>query len=562
VIAPASRCGWKADVCGASIYRIRRAGLIDAAVAPDGAKQRWPRSVMLWKAGDTLLHVKGSLTISNQRRPVVWRRQTSDVRIGLPPCDGDMNGTIRVGDISMPLPSEQAPSGLQRRADRHVRHEAADLAAQIGREQVNYLIRGSVLGFLVHPVAAALVALALFGHSAHEIIAAWLLAVWTLAAVRAVHWHRYRDRNWTTFEAMRRAAFLTAIAAAASLLWCGAPLLLWPADETGPQILLLVTIAAITAIEMVTLASFMPVVLASLAISLLTLLLALMWHGLLTQPILGALLLYASVMAIGTYHINRILLKSLTLRFQLASASAAAQAANKAKSDFIANMSHELRTPLNAIIGFSEVIKRQHFGADASARYVDYASHIHRSGLHLLEIINDILDLSKIEAGRFELKEEEVELGEVVNMSLMLMSERAEESGITLGASVPSPPPVIRGDERAIKQMLLNLLSNAVKFTPIGGSIHVEVCRDAAHGIVLTVKDTGIGMSLDDIPKAMQPFGQLRDVHTRNRPGTGLGLPIVKSLVELHDGKFRLLSEVGAGTSAEISFPARRVVVS
>ena len=474
-----------------------------------------------------------------------------------------MNGTIRVGGIgSMPLPSEEAPRGLQRRGDKHVRRATADMSGQIRREQINYLIRGSVLSFLVHPVAAALVALALFGHSAHEIIAAWLLAIWALAAVRAVHWHHYRDRNWTASEAMRRAAFLTAIAAAASSLWCGAPLLLWPADDTGPQILLLATIAAITAIEMVTLASFMPVVLASLTISSLALLVALIWHGLLTQPILGALLLYASVMAIGTYHINRILLKSLRLRFQLASASTAAHAANKAKSDFIANMSHELRTPLNAIIGFSEVIKRQHFGADASARYVEYASHIHRSGLHLLEIINDILDLSKIEAGRFELKEEEVALGEVVKISLTLMSERAEESGITLEASLPSPSPVIRGDERAIKQVLLNLLSNAVKFTPIGGSVHIDVCRDAAQGIVLTVKDTGIGMSLDDIPKAMQPFGQLGDVHTRNRPGTGLGLPIVKSLVELHDGKFRLVSEVGAGTSAEISFPARRVVVS
>jgi two-component system, cell cycle sensor histidine kinase PleC len=143
-----------------------------------------------------------------------------------------------------------------------------------------------------------------------------------------------------------------------------------------------------------------------------------------------------------------------------------------------------------------------------------------------------------------------------------LMSDRAEESGVTLAASVPSPSPVIRGDERAIKQMLLNLLSNAVKFTPIGGNVHIDVCRDAARGIVLTVKDTGIGMSLDDIPKAMQPFGQLGDVHTRNRPGTGLGLPIVKSLVELHDGKFQLVSEIGVGTSAEISFPARRVVAN
>jgi len=129
-----------------------------------------------------------------------------------------------------------------------------------------------------------------------------------------------------------------------------------------------------------------------------------------------------------------------------------------------------------------------------------------------------------------------------------------------VAASVPTPSPAIRGDERAIKQVLLNLLANAVKFTPIGGSIQVTVCRTAKGGVVLTVKDTGIGMAAADIPKAMQPFGQLGDVHTRNRPGTGLGLPIVRSLVELHEGKFHLASEIGVGTSAEISFPARRVV--
>ncbi len=474
-----------------------------------------------------------------------------------------MDGTDRAGDFApMPLPREQAPGGLQRHADDHARVGAADLAAQIRREQVNYLTRGSVLSFLVHPVAAALVALALIRHCSQEMIAAWLLAVWTLAAVRAVHWHRYRDHRRTVFQATRSAAFLTAIAAGSNLLWSAAPLLIWPADDTGPQVLLIVAIAAVMAIEMATLASFMLAVLGSLSVSLLMLLVALLWHGLLTPLILCALLLYASVMAIGTYHINRLLFESLRLRFELASASTAAQAASKAKSDFIANMSHELRTPLNAVIGFSEIIKAQHFGASTSARYVEYATLIHRSGLHLLEIINDILDLSKIEAGRFELKEEEVKLGEVVKTSMMLISDRAEESGVTVAASVPSPAPVIRGDERAIRQVLLNLLSNAVKFTPIGGNVQVGVCRDATGGVVLTVKDTGIGMSPADIPKAMQPFGQLGDVHTRSRPGTGLGLPIVKSLVEMHDGKFQLSSGIGLGTLAKISFPARRVVAA
>jgi two-component system, cell cycle sensor histidine kinase PleC len=483
--------------------------------------------------------------------------------IGQLPVDRAMGGTDRAGDLGpMPLPRKQEPNGWRRRSQELARPGAADLVAQIRREQVSYLTRGSVLSFLVHPLAAALVALALFGHASHEMIAAWLLSVWTVAAVRGVHWHHYRDRLGSLSEATRRAAFLTGIAAGSNLMWGAAPLLLWPADASGPQVLLFVAIAAVMAMEMVTLASFMLAVLGSLGVSLVALLVALIWHGLLTPPILCALLLYASVMAIGTFHINRLLFESLRLRFELGAASTAAQAASKAKSDFIANMSHELRTPLNAIIGFSEMIKMQLLGADASRRYVEYASHIHRSGHHLLEIINDILDLSKIEAGRFDLREERVELGEVVKTSLMLITDRAEESGVTVAASVPNPSPVIRGDERAIKQALLNLLANAVKFTPIGGNVHVNVYRNAKGGIVLTVKDTGIGMAAADIPKAMQPFGQLGDVHTRNRPGTGLGLPIVRSLVELHEGKFHLASEIGVGTSAEISFPARRVVAN
>ncbi|HYM04705.1 MAG TPA: HAMP domain-containing sensor histidine kinase [Stellaceae bacterium] len=461
----------------------------------------------------------------------------------------------------LPLQSEHDRRG-KRAAEKPARSGGSDLLAQIRREQVGYLQRGLVVSFLVHPLVAALVAVATLDHAAHRMIAVWLLSVWALAAVRAVYWHRRRNRLGSAAEAARAGVLLAAVAGASNFVWGAAPLLIWPAGTTGPQVLLFVAIAAATAIEMVTLASFLLAAIGSLSISLLALLIALLWHGLLTPLILCALLLFGSVMAIATYHINRLLFESLRLRFELAAASTAAQAASRSKSDFIANVSHELRTPLNAIIGFSEMIKGQVLGANSWPRYVEYASHIHGSGLHLLEIINDILDLSKIEAGHLELKDERIELGEVVRTSLILVTDRAEEAGVTIGASVPDPSPVIRGDERAIKQALLNLLSNAVKFTPIGGSIHVNVRRDPTGGIVVTVTDTGIGMSPADIPKAMQPFEQLGDVHTRSRPGTGLGLPIVRSLVEMHEGKFSLVSELGVGTSAEISFPVRRVVAA
>jgi two-component system, cell cycle sensor histidine kinase PleC len=456
------------------------------------------------------------------------------------------------------LPSGHARG--RRSAEQDARPASADLRAQIRREQVGYLTRGLIVSFLVHPLTAALVAPALLDEAPHHLIAGWLLGLWALAALRAVYWQRYRDRRGSVADAPQSAALLVTFAVASNFVWGIAPLLIWPENAPGSQALLLVAIAAATAIEMMTLASFMFAVIASLSVSLLALVLALMVHGLLTPLILCSLFLYGSAIAIAAYHINRLLFESLRLRLELTIANSAAQAASKSKSDFIANMSHELRTPLNAIIGFSEVIKDQTFGAGALARYVEYASHIHRSGLHLLEIINDILDLSKIEAGRYELKDERVEMGEVVRASLLLVTDRAEEAGVTIDASVPSPSPVIRGDKRAIKQVLLNLLSNAVKFTPIGGSVHVDICDDGMGGIILTVKDTGIGMSPTEIPKAMQPFGQIGDVQTRNRPGTGLGLPIVRSLVEMHEGKFRLLSELGVGTSAQISLPARRVL--
>jgi signal transduction histidine kinase len=232
---------------------------------------------------------------------------------------------------------------------------------------------------------------------------------------------------------------------------------------------------------------------------------------------------------------------------------------SKYKSQFLANMSHELRTPLNSLLILSKQLADNSEG-NMTRKQIEFAQTIRAAGSDLLTLINDILDLSKIEAGRLELRDERVDLGSVIKSSLILINDRANESGVEVASSVPTPAPVIRGDERSIKQILLNLLSNAVKFTPIGGRILVDVFLDATGGIVLTVKDTGIGMSPGDIPKAMQPFGQLGDVHTRNRSGTGLGLPIVKSLVEMHDAEFRLTSELGVGSAAEISFPARRVI--
>ncbi len=234
--------------------------------------------------------------------------------------------------------------------------------------------------------------------------------------------------------------------------------------------------------------------------------------------------------------------------------------ANRAKSEFLANMSHELRTPLNAIIGFAEVLSEQLFGPLGNERYVDYVSDIQNSGRHLLQIINDLLDLSKLEAGKQELYETEVSLPELAETSLSLVQERARTGDVTLVADLPRSLPPVFADERILKQILINLLSNAVKFTPPDGEIAVRMERTAHGGLAIVVADTGIGMTPAEIEVALSPFGQVDSSLARQHQGTGLGLPLVRSLAELHGGTLSLTSEPGSGTVATVSLPAERVL--
>ncbi|MGN6517291.1 MAG: ATP-binding protein [Rhizomicrobium sp.] len=232
----------------------------------------------------------------------------------------------------------------------------------------------------------------------------------------------------------------------------------------------------------------------------------------------------------------------------------AAEKASRSKSTFLANMSHELRTPLNAVIGFSEMMNGEIFGPLGDRRYGEYAKLIQGAGQHLLDLINDILDMSKIEAGKQELHREKLNLEDVIADSMLMVREQATIGEVHLETDMMAAPAYILADRRAMKQILLNLLSNAVKFTPAGGRVTVGA-KQAGTRVVLSVSDTGVGIPADQIYRLGNPFVQIRNSAGTSQTGTGLGLALVRALAELHDGTFKIESVEGRGTTVSISLP-------
>jgi two-component system, cell cycle sensor histidine kinase PleC len=237
-----------------------------------------------------------------------------------------------------------------------------------------------------------------------------------------------------------------------------------------------------------------------------------------------------------------------------------AEEANLAKSRFLATMSHELRTPLNAILGFSEVMKSELFGTHAVAQYKEYSNDIHSSGQHLLDIINEILDLSRIEAGRYELHEEAVDLANTTDECRHMLTLRATTKSITLKTKLEPGLPKLWADERAMRQIILNLLSNAIKFTPQGGEVTIKVGWTANGGQYVSVKDTGPGIPEDELQLVQETFGRGSTAIKTAEQGTGLGLPIVKGLIDQHGGQFHLLSKLREGTEVIVTLPKERVM--
>ena len=272
--------------------------------------------------------------------------------------------------------------------------------------------------------------------------------------------------------------------------------------------------------------------------------------------IAGLMLLCVMAIFISTRRAENIIAKQHEANMDLAAAAATAQAENREKSQFLANISHELRTPLNAIIGFSNIIKNEVMPMVENKKYHDYINDINSSGVHLLSLINDILDYSKAEAGKLEMEVAEINATKLVQNSMRLVEPRAEAAQVKLVEALPKEAIIITTDSKKFKQILLNLLSNAVKFTPAGGEVRVSAWRDLADDTVsFEVRDTGIGIAPKDISRAMAPFGQVDSALSRKYEGTGLGLPLTKKFVEIMGGKFTIESKLNVGTTITFTLP-------
>jgi len=237
-----------------------------------------------------------------------------------------------------------------------------------------------------------------------------------------------------------------------------------------------------------------------------------------------------------------------------------AETLSQVKTDFLANMSHELRTPLNAVIGFSEAILGQTFGPIANEKQEEYIQDINNSGIHLLKLINDILDVTAIEEGKLDLQDNQVEIRPLVKEISKMVQPRAKAGNVTVSSEVGENLFALRGDERRFKQILLNLLTNGIKFTPGGGEVTLKCHLDGQGQMIFVVTDNGIGMNEAGIQIALEPFGQVDEALDRKYEGTGLGLPLTKQLVESHEGHLEVYSELGTGTTVTVAFPKERVI--
>jgi signal transduction histidine kinase len=416
-----------------------------------------------------------------------------------------------------------------------------------------------------------LLATVFWGRLSHEAIAAWLGVFSVFSAIGFYRW--WLKRRWPVPPRVSRRALIrtTLMALVAGLMWAAAVIYAFPRDDMTLQLVILFLVGGLGSgavgsmpSQPVACVGFMGPPLVSVLILLAT------QDGQIAHvfTLMGSLFIIVLMAALTSGFtsfamIVRTRIDSRTLETRLLEMELAASTeANAAKSQFLANMSHELRTPLNAVIGFSEIIRDQSLGPQAMANYREYANDIHAAGEHLLRIINDVLDISKIEAGKLELHESETDIRAIVKSGIKLMSQTAFESGIALESTVPDDLPTVMVDELRLKQALMNLLSNAVKFSDRGGAVAVGAGLWPDGAMAIWVADTGIGMSESEITTALQPFRQVANSLSRAQNGIGVGLSLVDGIIGLHGGRLELTSTPAQGTTVTVVLPPERVVRS
>jgi signal transduction histidine kinase len=418
-------------------------------------------------------------------------------------------------------------------------------------------------------LAVAAVIVAILWNDADPVkLGIWAAAIAVTSLGRVVLYLQYRRAKWSDADMARWGLYFVIGSAVSGALWGIGSIVLFIPDSITDQIFMAAVIVCMSAGALASSTAYLPAFFSFMLPSVVPIGVIHVVMGGPEHLEIGGLVLFFGAMVswiARNFHVSLRTALSLQverggLLSELRTARDEAETASRAKSAFLANISHELRTPLNAINGFSQIMKDQMFGPLGNPRYVQYAGLIHESGRHLLQLIEDILDLSKIESGSVELQESTFGAAAAVEVSVGLLIERARRDGVQLYTRIAPDLPDLHADERRFRQIALNLVANAVKFTPEGGTVVVSAGRDEDGAFVLTVGDTGVGIAAEDMARIMAPFVQGGESGDRNLEGAGLGLPLVKLLVDLHGGELAIESTPGKGTTVTVRMPAARTV--
>ncbi len=438
-----------------------------------------------------------------------------------------------------------------------------EIEREVNIERLRLMGRQQGVSAGAHALNSLMLAIAAWPAVNHALLLAAVVPFQMVAAWQLWLWLRHRHRRRPSAVSDTTITRICIWSLAFGALWGGlAAALLAHVHDPNVELLICLVVIGMASGGTMMLFSIPAALIGFLAFSLIP-----PWIAFILQPgevptiFHACTTVYAVCMLLSARYSYDTFVENVRLRMANADLAYKAEAANRAKSRFLANMSHELRTPLNAIIGFAEVIHNQFKGPVGNPQYIDFARAIHESGRHLVGIINDILDLSKVEEGKLELDEEAVSVPAVIERVTRLMRQGMDSAGLTLAVTVAPALPDVLADALKLDQVLLNILSNAVKFTPPGGRISIEASRNAG-GLAIVVADTGVGVSEDELAEVLKPFVQGRDSERRLVRGTGLGLPLADQMMKLHGGSLSLASRRGEGTIVTLQLPAARLIAA